>query len=703
MPALEHFLRDLAVVLVTAGATTVLFQRLHWPVVAGYLVAGVLVGPALTPSWVSDVTTLRLLSELGVILLMFSIGLDFRLGRLARAAPTSGVAAGVEIGLMLMLGYALGQILGWSPLASLFVGGSVAVGSTMIAAKVFEEQRTEAGIRDTVVGVALFEDLAAMIIITLLTAAASGGGVSGTALAGVVGRLIGALVLALVLGLLLVPRAVRAIARLRHGETLLVSAVGLSFGLAYLSAAAGFSAALGAFLAGLLVAESGAGRLIAPDLRPLRDVFAAIFFVSTGMQLDLRSLAAGWGVALLLLGAVVAGRPLAVAVGVFLSGRGLQTAIRSGLGIAHIGEFSFILAGVGASLGAVPQVLVPAAVTVSVVTAFLAPWLVRSSDRAAAAIDRSLPHRVQMVASLYGSWVEALRSAPRHQTPWGRARAAARWLLVDAVLTAALVIAGAAVRDHLVALAARAGVPPALTTWTVGLATLVAVSPFLFGILRLTRGIATELAGAAIPRPPPGKVDNGLAPRRVLTVAIQMGCILLVGGPLVIVTQPFLPRLSGLAVLGAILALLLVGFWRTAADLFGHFRAGAELVLSALAKQARAQPVPFERIRQMLPGLGDFTPVRIPEASAAAGRTLGELNLRGRTGATVVALLRGQEGVPFPEAGERLAAGDFVALTGSHEAIGAACDLLTRVAERGSSAAAIPSAREVASAPKVEP
>jgi len=682
MHALEHFLRDLAVVLVTAGATTVLFQRLHWPVVAGYLVAGVLVGPGLTPSWVSDETAIRLLSELGVILLMFSIGLDFRLGRLARAAPTTGVAAGVEIGLMLMLGYLTGQAFGWSPLASLFVGGSAAACSTMVAAKVFEEQRAEAGLRETVVGLSLFEDLAAMIIIALLTAAASGGGLTGTALAGLVGRLIGALVLVLVVGLLAVPRAIRAIARLRHGETLLVSAVGLSFGLSYLAAAAGFSVALGAFLAGLLVAESGTGRLIAPDIRPLRDVFAAIFFVSTGMQLDLHALAAGWGFAAAFLGVVLIGRPLVVTVGVFLSGRGLQTAIRSGLSIAQIGEFSFILAGVGVALGAVPQVLVPAAVLVSVVTAFLSPWLVRSSDRAAAAIDRSLPHRVQMVASLYGSWVEALRSAPRNRTPWSRARAAARWLLVDAILTAGLVIASAAVRPQLVALAARAGVPAALTTWVVGLLTLVVASPFLLGIVRLTRSIATELAGAAIPRPPPGKVDNGLAPRRVLAVAIQIGCILLVGGPLVIVTQPFLPRLSGLAVLATILALLAVAFWRTAADLFGHFRAGAELVVAALAKQARAQPVPFEMIRQILPGLGDFTPVKIPEGSAAAGRTLGELNLRGRTGATVVALLRGQERVAFPEADAQLSAGDFIALTGSHEAISAARDLLIRKQER---------------------
>jgi CPA2 family monovalent cation:H+ antiporter-2 len=160
--------------------------------------------------------------------------------------------------------------------------------------------------------------------------------------------------------------------------------------------------------------------------------------------------------------------------------------------------------------------------------------------------------------------------------------------------------------------------------------------------------------------------------------------------------------LSGLAVLAAILALLAVAFWRTAADLFGHFRAGAELVVSALAKQARAQPVPFEMIRQILPGLGDFTPVKVPEHSAAAGRSLGELNLRGRTGATVVALLRGSERVAFPEAEERLAAGDFVALTGSHEAIAAARDLLTGRAARKGAPGSGQAAQEARRAPQAE-
>jgi CPA2 family monovalent cation:H+ antiporter-2 len=675
---LEHFLRDLAVVLVTAGATTLLFQRLRWPVVAGYLVAGVIVGPSVPPSWVSDETTIRLLSELGIILLMFGIGLEFRLGRLVKAGPATALAALVEIGLMLAVGFGAGRALGWSALASAFLGGAVAVSSTMILAKVLEDRPALADLKEALFGLTLFEDLAAMIIVALLTAAASGEGRSGAALGAVVGRLIGMLALFLVVGLAVVPRAARWVIRLRKPETMLVSMVGFAFGLSYIAAAAGFSVALGAFLAGLLVAESGAGRLVAEDIRPLRDVFGAIFFVATGMQLDLRVLAADWAPALALLVVVLVGKPVCVTLGLMLSGQSLRTAVRAGLTLTQIGEFSFILAGTGAALGVVPPAFVAAAVSVSIVTALGSSWLAGRGDRVAQRVDRALPHRVQMVASLYAAWVEALRRAPAERSPWARVRAAARWLALDALAIAGLIIGGHVIRDRLLALAEQAGIPHAMVSWGVAFVTLAAVSPFLFGMLRITKTLGEVLAETVVPSPPAGRVDNGRAPRRTLGVAVQIATILAVGGPLVVVTQPFLPPLSGLAVLALVLILLGIAFWRRATDLFGHFRAGAELIVATLAKQSHAEIVEFDPVRRLLPGLGDIAPVRVGGASEAAGRSLGELDLRGRTGATVVALLRGDQRLPFPEAGERLRAGDLVALTGSHEAMEAAAVILAR-------------------------
>lgn len=676
MHALEHFLRDLAVVLVSAGATALLFHRLKWPVVAGFLVAGVIVGPSVPPSWVSDETTIRLLSELGVILLMFSIGLEFRIGRLARAGPAAGLTAGVEIGLMLALGFATGRMFGWSTLASLFFGGAAAVASTMILAKVLNERPVEPEHRDAVYTLMLFEDLAAMIIIALLTAAAAGESLSGGQFTGVMGRLLGVLLVFLVIGMALVPPAARMIIRLNSPDTMLVSMVGFAFGMSYIAAAAGFSVAIGAFVAGVLVAESGSGRLVEEQVRPLRDMFAAIFFVATGMQLDLRLLGESWGLALGLLAIVALGKPVAVALGVFLSGRGLRSAIRTGLNVAQIGEFSFILIAVGVSLEVVPRAFITAAVAVSVATAFYTSWLARHTDAIVEWVDRTLPHRVQMVASLYGSWVEALLSVPAERTPWARVRRSGGWLALDAIAIVGFTIAGSMARGQIRGAAEQAGAERGVASWVVAAITLGLLTPFLIGLLRVTRRLGEEVAEIAIPNPPPGKVDNGRAPRRMLGVAIQIAAILVAAGPIIVITQPFLPPLSGLVVLAIVLVLVGVIFWRRANDLFGHFQAGAELVMATLAKQARAETVEFDPIRRMLPGLGDFTPVRISHDSSCVDLTLGEANLRGRTGATVVALLRDDRRVVFPEAGERLAAGDLVALTGSHESIDVAARIL---------------------------
>ncbi len=675
MTSPELLLRDLAVVLMAAGVAAVVFRQLHRPIVIGYLLAGLVVGPNLTPQLVSDQNTIRLLSELGVILLMFSIGLDFRLRLIAKTATTAGTAATVELGLMLTLGYAAGQLLGWSPLASLFTGATVAISSTMIVARTFMEEGITGRVKEMVFGTLIFEDLAAMLLIALLTAAASGAQISGATMGLLLVRLAVVLALFLIFGMLVVPRAVRLVVALRHQEMLVVGAVGLCFGLAWLAHLGGFSVALGGFLAGALAAESGLGSVLEEQIRPLRDVFAAIFFVAVGMQLDPTLIAESWWVILGFTLLVLVGKTVGVTLGVFLAGRGTREAIQSGLSLAQIGEFSFIIAGVGVHLNAVPPLLGTIAVSVSVVTAFLSPLLIRNATDISAWVDRRLPHPVQAVASLYGSWVESLREAPPERTPWRRVRASLPWLLLDVLVIAGLAWLGSAMRQPLAAIAQQLGVPARAAFLAVGAIMAASAVPFIFGIVRVARRLGQELATIAVPLPLKGKVDNGLAPRRTLAAALQIGIVLVTGAPLVAITQPFIPGLAGLALLLTVLLVLGVAFWRSANDLLGHLRAGAEVVVASLAKQSRATGQ-FEVVREMLPGLGDFEPVLISERSSSGGKSLGELNLRGHTGATVVGLLRGDERIAFPEATTRLRAGDLVALTGSHEAIAAARRIL---------------------------
>jgi CPA2 family monovalent cation:H+ antiporter-2 len=206
--------------------------------------------------------------------------------------------------------------------------------------------------------------------------------------------------------------------------------------------------------------------------------------------------------------------------------------------------------------------------------------------------------------------------------------------------------------------------------------TVVLFAPFVLGIVAVSRRLGLELAAVALPRVEQGRVDNAVAPRRLLALTLQIAAVLLVGVPLVAMTQPFLPPFGAVVVLLGVLALLGTGFYRSARELQGHLQAGAELVASVLAKQSTAPQSGVDMARRLLPGIGDFTAAKVGAGSEADGQTLASLNLRGRTGATVLALLRGDQRIPFPEAGERLDAGDLVALTGSHEAISAATVLL---------------------------
>jgi K+:H+ antiporter len=673
LTVLDHFLRDLAIVMVVAAITTVVFHRLRLPVVLGYLMAGFLVGPRTPPRLIADEATIQTLSSLGVILLMFGVGLHLRLRRVVALVPTAGLTALVELSLMLALGYAAGHLLGWGTVASFFAGGVVAISSTMIVAKVFEDHRPPRDLQEFIYAILVFEDLAAVLLITVLAAVGTGDSLSGPVIARLVAGLAVVLFAMLAGGMLVVPRALRAVAGLLRPETTLVAGLGLCFGMAALAESAGFSVALGAFVAGCLVAEAGVGQQVDREVRPVRDLFTAIFFVAVGMQFDLAALLANWPLVIGFTLIVMLGKFAGVTVGAFLAGRGVQGAVRAGMSMAQIGEFAFIIAVVGLQAGVVPPELYAVAIAVSGVTALTTPWYVSWSGPMAQYIDRKLPHPIQTFASLYGSWMETLRHSHRAETPGRRVRNAVRLLLLDAGAMLALTLSYALLRERILhLLTAGAALPVVVARIVVAVVLLTLLAPFVVGIVAVARRLGRELAAIALPPPATGKVDNAMAPRGLLAITLQITTVLLLGIPLLVITQAFLPALPAAGVLLGVLGLLGFGFWRSARDLQGHLQAGAQFIVAALAKQSAADQPSVDVARRMLPGLGDFTALRIGEGSPAAGRTLGELNLRGRTGATIVALLRGEERIAFPEAGERLLAGDLVALTGSHAAINAA-------------------------------
>jgi CPA2 family monovalent cation:H+ antiporter-2 len=541
-----------------------------------------------------------------------------------------------------------------------------------------------------VLGVLIIEDLIAIFLLAILTAVSTGSGVSAGSLAATGLRLAIFLAALIGVGLLLIPRTVRAVVRMGRPETTLIASMGICFAAALLALAFGYSVALGAFIAGSLVAESGHEKTVEHLIQPVRDVFAAIFFVSVGMLIDPALVAEHWLPVVVLTVAVIVGKVVAVALSAFLVGYTPRVAVQAGMSLAQIGEFSFIIAAVGLASGATRGFLYPVAVAISAITTLTTPWLIRYAGPAASHFDRKLPRPLQTFVALYGSWIERFRSSRSEGARHPRARRLAGLILLDAAVMAA-VIAGAALEmgRFSTVLASRIGVTLELARITVAALATAVIVPLLVGLVRTARQLGLTLALSALPAPEKG-VDLAAAPRRALVVTLQLVIVLVVALLVAAVTHPFLPPIRSAVVaavvLGALAIVLGLAFWRTATDLHGHARAGAEIIVAALAKQMATEPggaaAPsylerIERVRDVLPGMGDPVPIRVAPGSPVAGRSLADIDLRGITGATVLAILREEEQVLMPSGPQVLREGDLLAVVGSHDAVESARTLVT--------------------------
>ncbi len=617
---------------------------------------------------------------------MFGLGLEFSLRKLLQVGPTAGLIAVAETSAMVWFGYLAGQALGWTPIESIYAGAIIAISSTTIIVKAFAEHGIKGKIADIVFGVLIMEDLIAILLLAILTTISAGADLSTGSLAVTAGKLAIFLAGLVGVGLLIIPRLVRFIVGLNRPETTLVASVGICFAAALLASAFGYSVALGAFIAGSLVAESGEERII-ELVAPVRDIFVAIFFVAVGMLINPTLIAERWVEVVVFGLIVITGKVLAISVSAFFTGYSVRTSVQTGMSLAQIGEFSFIIAAVGLQTGATRDFLYPVAITVSAITTLTTPWLIRASGRAASHVDRHLPGPLQTFVALYGTWLQSLRSAPNHGGGRYRPRRLIRLLLLDALVLAGLIIGVSLEAGRVSAMLSRvSGISDEVARYVVIAGAIVVAVPLIVGMTRIARFLGLTLALRALPAAPEGKIDLALAPRRVLVVTIQLGIVLLVGIPLLAVTQPFVPPLRSAGVLIVVLGLLGVGFWRSAMNLQGHARAGAELIVAALAQQMAKPANPadasgdgtngLERVHQLLPGLGEPKVVRLGAESHAVDRTLAQLDLRGLTGAAVLAITRSGEPVIVPTGREVLRAGDMLALAGTDDAVAAATKLL---------------------------
>ncbi|MBO4811755.1 MAG: cation:proton antiporter [Prevotella sp.] len=402
MSQLEPLIADLALILICAGAMTLLFKRLKQPVVLGYIVAGFLASPNMTymPS-VTDMEGIKLWSDIGVIFLLFALGLEFSFRKILRMGAAPIIAACAVIMGMMLVGMFTGQLFGWSQMDCIYLGGMLAMSSTTIIFKAFDDM----GLRQKrfaslVLSVLIIEDILAIVLMVVLSTIAavspdnaegSSGAVSGAMMAVV--KLVFFLVLWFVVGIYLIPLFLRKVRQLMSNETLLITALALCFGMVVIASSVGFSAAFGAFIMGSILAETVEKEQIEHLVTPVKDLFGAIFFVSVGMMVDVALIADYIVPILCIIAAIMLGQTILSTGGFLLAGQPLKTAMQCSFSMTQIGEFAFILATLGTSLGVTSDFLYPIVVAVSVFTTFTTPYMIRLSEPAYGFVERILPKR----------------------------------------------------------------------------------------------------------------------------------------------------------------------------------------------------------------------------------------------------------------------------------------------------------------------
>ncbi|ATB65524.1 cation:proton antiporter [Pseudomonas mosselii] len=556
------FIQDLAVIMLVAGVVTILFHRLKQPVVLGYIVAGFIIGPHTPPfGLIHDEDTIKTLAELGVIFLMFCLGLEFSLRKLFKVGATAFIAAFLEIVLMIWIGFEIGRWFGWNTMDSLFLGAILAISSTTIIVKALNDLKMKnERFAQLIFGVLIVEDILGIGIIALLSGIAVSGSVSSGEVFSTVGKLSLFMIVALVIGILLVPRLLAYVAKFESNEMLLITVLGLCFGFCLLVVKLEYSMVLGAFLIGAIMAESRQLLKIERLIEPVRDLFSAIFFVAIGLMIDPSILVEyAWPIVVITL-AVVLGKMLSCGMGAFIAGNDGRTSLRVGMGLSQIGEFSFIIAALGVTLQVTSDFLYPVAVAVSAITTLLTPYLIRAADPLSIRLGKVVPSRVARVLSLYGEWLRSIQP----QGEGAMLAAMIRRILLQVGVNLALVIAiffsggyfAGRIGNWLSEWVADAGQQKALI-W--GAASLLSL-PFLIAAYRKLKALSMLLAEMGVKPEMAGRHTQRV--RRVIAEVIPLLSLLVIFLLLSALSASILPTSELLLVIVVVAAVVVALLWR---------------------------------------------------------------------------------------------------------------------------------------------
>ncbi|HWO43650.1 MAG TPA: cation:proton antiporter [Candidatus Eisenbacteria bacterium] len=666
------FLRDLAVVMAVSAATTVVFHVLRQPVVLGYIVAGVIIGPHTPPfSFVTDFHTIHTLAELGVILLLFSLGLEFDLRKLQRVGGVAVLAAVLEILLMIWLGYSVGRLLGWSEMDSLFLGALLSISSTTIIVQVLMETgQLREPFAQIILGILIVEDIAAIIILVILSGLATAGTITALDVGWALLNVTLFMIAALVAGYLAIPRLIAFVSGFGRSEMLTVTVLGLAFGLAALGAQLGFSVALGAFLMGAIVAESPQAHEVVERIGPIREMFTAVFFVATGMLLDPKLLLDIWGVVLFLTVITVVGKIASCSFGTFLAGYPGAVAIPVGLGMAQIGEFSFIIANLGRSAGVTSPILYPITVAVSSLTTFFTPYLLRSAQPLAGVLTRLSPRPLVTFATFYTAWLSRLTDrASGSRAVRGEIL---RLLLYLAATVAVFVVVWKVSRPVAERLPPLMPRQIELLPWTIA---AVAALPLLFLIGRTLESLTRDVTASLTRRiTPDARSQTGLVRNSVRFLFGWIAAIFLLAAG-----TPVLPPLVPLAVVILGLLATTLFFWEALVQFHRQVESLFKTMGMPPEEKGRPPAAPQQGRDQITQLLGehygpevqteDFV---VPVQPTAVNQTIRNLALRASTGASIIAIYRGSDPALIPQLDTVILPGDVLLLLGGKQELEAA-------------------------------
>ena len=654
-----NLLKDLALILISAGVFTIISKALKQPLILGYILAGFLVGPhmGLFPT-VTSTATVEQWSEIGIIFLLFALGLEFSFKKLLKVGSSALITAITQCVGMFILGFVVGEALGWSNMESIFLGGMLSMSSTTIIIKAYDDLGyMDKPFAPLVFGALVFEDLIAVVLMVLLSTMAVSNKFAGGEMLMGLAKLVFFLILWFLVGISLIPTLLKKAHKYLNDEILLVVSIGLCFVMVTLATLAGFSAALGAFVMGSILAETLESEHIMHLVKGIKDLFGAIFFVSVGMMVDPHIVTEHWGTILVLTITVMVGILFFSTSGAVVAGQGLDNAVHAGFSLAQLGEFSFIIAGLGVSLGVMRDFIYPVVITVSVITTFTTPYMIKAGTPAYQMLLKKLPSQFVQRINSFSTGKDSDNSAAA-QNEWRKLikELALRMLLYGVVLIA-LNLGSHLFLDKF--LNSRLdGLTPFTRNLISVVVTLVAMSPFLVGFALSGDEISRSSIKLIKARRSNVWPVISLALLRIL---IAMGFVISV-----IVSHFNLAFWTILLILVSGVAFFYIGRRSISKFTIVEDRFMANLNEKE-RQQRRLAPVTSSVSDKMSRYNVKTDMLTIPADSLYAGKTLSELPFRHKAGVNIVKIVRGSRTIMIPTGSEVVFPNDRLLAVGTKE------------------------------------